>query len=333
MVLWFKVAVVVFQTTRKLTRSAACGRNRRDLQVVFTSLDDAVCICFCTGMTPSVCAVLFAWWRVLSHPVRCGCFRCDVRETGSFFFPQGVQCTDSVSSRRVLLLLLLSLSLPLSLFFESCCELFFCFGDEKKKNSVRWFWQRWCNCAGEILEVDCCEQCERLSLLTHARERTLTGRKGKKEKKNAQSQESLLTVFSLCADYVPLFLFFLEFSNIWDPFWQVVFLFFLYFWWTSRDSVVWCCGEMPRCTSANCVTRWLLLTLRWLRCVPGWCGQKGMPCTMFTYQVLVYAWNLWERFINAYKILRWNEFFRLKSSYSSTVFTCVSLPQIESECI
>lgn len=155
----------------------------------------------------------------------------------------------------------------------------------------------------------------------------------RKKKKNAQSQESLLTVFSLCADYVLLSLFFLEFSNIWDPFWQVVFLFFLSFWWTSRDFVVWCCGEMPRCTSANCVTRWLLLRLRWLRCVPEWCGEKGMPCTMFTYQVLVYAWNLWERFINAYKILRWNEFFRLKSSYSSTVFTCVSLPQIESECI
>lgn len=184
-----------------------------------------------------------------------------------------------------------SVTPPLS-FFESCCELFLLRWRKKKKNSVRWFWQRWCNCAGEILEVDCCEQCERLSLLTHARERTLTGRKGKKEKKNAQSQESLLTVFSLCADYVPLFLFFLEFSNIWDPFWQVVFLFFfLYFWWTSRDSVVWCCGEMPRCTSANCVTRWLLLTLQWLRCVPGWCGQKGMLCTMFTYQVLVYAWN------------------------------------------
>lgn len=134
--LWFKVAVLVFQTTRKLTRLAACGRNRRDLQVVFTSLDDAVCICFCTGMTPSVCAVLFAWWRVLSHPVRCGCFRCDVRETGSFFFPQGVHCTDSVSSRRVLLLLLLlSLSLPLSLFLRAVVS-FFCFGDEKKKRTL-----------------------------------------------------------------------------------------------------------------------------------------------------------------------------------------------------
>lgn len=134
-----------------------------------------------------------------------------------------------------------SVTPPLS-FFESRCELFFCFGDEKKKNSVRWFWQRWCNCAGEILEVDCCEQCERLSYLTYARERTLTGRKGKKEKKNAQSQESLLTVFSLCADYVPLFLFFLEFSNIWDPFWQVVFLFFFVF----LVNVTWLCRVMLR---------------------------------------------------------------------------------------
>lgn len=132
--LWFKVAVLVFQTTRKLTRSVACGRNRRDLQVVFTSLDDAVCICFCTGMTPSVCAVLFAWWRVLSHPVRCGCFRCDVRETGSFFFPQGVHCTDSVSSRRVLLLLLLlSLSLPLSLFLRAVVSFFFASVMKKKR--------------------------------------------------------------------------------------------------------------------------------------------------------------------------------------------------------
>lgn len=132
-VLWCKGCCTSF--LRKLTQSAACGRNRRDLQVVFTSLDDAVCICFCTGMTPSVRAVLFAWWRVLSHPVRCGCFRCDVRETGSFFFPQGVHCADSVSSRRVLLFLL-SLLLPLSLFFLRAVVSFFA-SVKKKKNSVR----------------------------------------------------------------------------------------------------------------------------------------------------------------------------------------------------
>lgn len=33
-------------------------------------------------------------------------------------------------------------------------------------------------------------------------------KEGKERKKNAQSQESLLTVFSLCANYVPPFLIF-----------------------------------------------------------------------------------------------------------------------------
>lgn len=137
----------------------------------------------------------------------------------------------------------------------------------------------------------------------------------------------------------PLSLFFLEFSNIWDPFWRVVFLFFFSFWWTSRDFVVWCCGEMPRCTSANCVTRRLLLRLRWLRCVPEWCGRKGMPCTMFSYWMLVYAWILWKRFINANKISRWNEFSRLnqaiRAQYSSVfhfhrlkVYACSLHPKL-----
>lgn len=120
--------MLVFRTTRKLTRPVARGLNRRDLQVVFTSLDDnAVCICFCTGTTPSVCAVFVEWWRVLSHPTGCGCFRCVVRKKKRAASSHGV-CTALTLFR-----LGECFCLCRSLFiFCRAVVSFFCFGEEKK---------------------------------------------------------------------------------------------------------------------------------------------------------------------------------------------------------
>lgn len=132
------------------------------------------------------------------------------REKKGSFFLQSVHCADSASSRRVLLL---SLSLLISLSFLRAVVSFFCFSKEKKNSGD--FGREMVTALVRFLRWVVVVSSARSSLLIRVRENELCREGKEREKKNAQSQESLLTVFPLCANYVPPFpCFFLEFSNI-----------------------------------------------------------------------------------------------------------------------